>query len=315
MAKKVKANFKAYFFVDKVEKNPLADALNDIFNDLDAKLYIKSAKSLLQYSFEELALHELSKADLIIVESNITESDFFYLMGISRAMGKPYVPILIQTNSKINYQSFANIYFSFDDNTTDIEKFKTIFKKFIKDYLANPTRFRLVFPYAKKSVEPSYIIDIDKLEPREYDNLCFELISQMGFRRVSWGTEINEIDVIATLPKKDPDGFEYQELWLIVTGNKLPTERLLDTVLYEPDYLLNRLQKIIYEGPNLFSKSRPSMRTDTPITVLFILKELDNQELFERKIERAEYHFRNRKSPLNLRIRTWDQNYLINSSC
>ena len=202
---------------------------------------------------------------------------------------------------------FSGLYLGYDLSKKGIEKFKYNLKSFLNDYLKNPLRFSQINPLTKKIEKPAYIIDLEKLEPRDFDNLCFELISQMGFKRVNWGKELKEIDVIATLPKKDPDGFAYQELWMVVTGNRVPAERLLETVLFEPDYLFHKLQ-----GSFEFSEPRYQSKIDGPVTVLFILREGDKQrEYFEKEIERIESRFRSRKNAINLRIRVWDSNYLM----
>ncbi|MBF0154798.1 MAG: HAMP domain-containing histidine kinase [Magnetococcales bacterium] len=59
------------------------------------------------------------------------------------------------------------------------------------------------------------MIDLEALGPRDRENLVMELLAAMGFRKITWEEYFPGIDLIAELPKKDPDGFEYHELWII----------------------------------------------------------------------------------------------------
>lgn len=146
-------------------------------------------------------------------------------------------------------------------------------------------------------------IDLDKLEPREFENLCFELISQMGFKKVDWGLKMKEIDMVATLPKKDPDGFEYEELWLIVTGMNPPKDIFENLMSIGSEYFINNVLQSIYSLKNKFIS-----HSDIPITLLFIFKENGNR--FSKNIEKAEAKLRD-GFPFKIRIRTWDSNYLV----
>ncbi len=60
----------------------------------------------------------------------------------------------------------------------------------------------------------------------------------MGFRRLDWGKQTPGIDLIAELPKKDPDGFEYRELWLVSMGLRMPFEAFVDELFHDPEYFV-----------------------------------------------------------------------------
>ena len=311
MPRKAKSKFSCFLLIDPSSKYiPLIEALSEAARDVNIQLQtVRNRKT--KHPYDYIELNEIAKSDLIIAEISETNPEVAYGMGIAEAFGKTIISLIKTGGVIVNASSrHKSIIFDYLPTKKGIERFKSNFKSFLKDYIKNPTRFKSYSPFSKRIAEPSYIIDLGKLDPREFDNLCFELISQMGFKRVSWEKKLPEIDVIASLPKKDPDGYEYQELWLIITGNRSPARRLLEILINDPEYFLIRLQRNL-ESPDLFTKER--IRFDEPITVLFILKEGDEQnELFERRIEQTELRIRHRKQPVNLRIRTWDSNYLTN---
>lgn len=296
------------YLINKPTKDSagLIDALSEMLKEIDGKLnFSKNGKESFGYTLDNVELNEISKADMVLFESTSLTPELYYGVGIAQALGKPVISLIQDSADKIRNGAVLNsLYFPYSPTKDGLDKLQFELKRFLKEYSKNPLRFRSLFPYSKKISETSYLIDIDKLNPREYENLCFELISQMGFKKVSWGTEIKDFDLIATLPKKDPDGYEYQELWLIVTGNNSPSEKLLDMTLFDPEYLLHRLQRV-FDNSNLFSRKR----NDSPITILFVLRETESQEIFERRIEKAETHMKRRTS-VNIRIRLWDQDYL-----
>ena len=89
----------------------------------------------------------------------------------------------------------------------------------------------------------------------------------MGYQRVDWDKDSREFDLIAELPeKKDPDGFQYRELWLVAMGRNAPPEMILDMASHEPDFILHRLLR---SDERL---ERPaSLSGDVPVTLLIIL--------------------------------------------
>ena len=47
-----------------------------------------------------------------------------------------------------------------------------------------------------------FVVDWERLSREDVENLCLELLTQMGFRQVAWEKETPEIDLVAELPKK-----------------------------------------------------------------------------------------------------------------
>lgn len=179
----------------------------------------------------------------------------------------------------------------------------------LRDYRRSPRRAR---GFSGARLSTPFFIEWDRLERVDAENLCRELLSQMGYQRVDWLKKVKEFDLIAELPKKDPDGYEYRELWLVAMGRNAPPERVLDMVTMEPDFLLHQLERIDERFERLFSGAELELSVSPPIiTFLVILlgkdspvEELDRRRWqFERRLKRRPY-------PLSMRVRIWDRNYL-----
>jgi len=181
---------------------------------------------------------------------------------------------------------------------------RDVYNEFIK-FKRNPNKFvSSVQPFSQSTILP--IVDLDRLEPREIENLCFELLNQIGFKSVDWGKEFREFDVVATLPKKDPDGFEYNELWLISLGLRAPPDMFFD-MLNDQEYLMHTLHK----QQSLFMESSAA-RFEMPITMLLVLvRDLPYSKSIQRNWRRIEERALDRPSRPKLRYRIWDRQHLV----
>lgn len=245
----------------------------------------------------------IAMADCIVAELTHAESTIFFELGLAQALDKPSllltqqsnlaaVPVdLIRQGSFIEYQSTS-------DGLRDLSRSLT---RALRDLRRFPKHSRLLLGARAKNL---FVVDWERLTKEDVDNLCLELLTQLGFRRVEWEKEIPELDVIAELPKKDPDGFEYRELWMVSLGRNAPPEMLLDMLAHEPDYFFHRILRSNEKfGPLL----KRSYLGDIPVTLLVIaLHSAPVQtELFSVDERRRKY------SPFGrLRVRIWDRNYL-----
>src|SRR6185503_17550974 len=150
-----------------------------------------------------------------------------------------------------------------------------------------------------------FFIEWDRLERTDAENLCRELLTQMGYQRVDWVQKSQEFDLIAELPKKDPDGFEYRELWLVAMGRNAPPEMVIEMMAMEPEIILHRIQRY----PERMERSFTESALDTPVTLLVILFGSDRpvEELERRMRLNSERHLRR---GLTIRLRVWDRSYL-----
>lgn len=295
-----------YLIINK-ESLVLYEAVVEVLKE-NGCTYNKLNSRTVGYSVFDIESNAISSADLVIAQLTNNDTQVYYYFGIAQALGKNVVS-LVEKNTKYfdPRVQFSSIFLDYSLNPPELEKFKKSFAHFLKDFIRQPLRYTSNAQIAQR-VSDTYI-NLNRLEPREFDNMCFELISQLGFKKVTWGREFKEIDVVATLSKKDPDGYEYQELWLITTGSRMPMEIFLDILTHQPEYLLQKVIKS-YSDNDMFSRS--NLRTDTPMTILFIMKEEDGMvEFFEKEIAQAETRIRQKRLFTNLRIRIWDANYVV----
>jgi signal transduction histidine kinase len=248
-------------------------------------------------------LSELVRADIVLALVSHPSGRVLYEMGQVQALGKPAILLFDQEKGAVPWLS-AGTLLPYTSSEEGLPKLQSSIRRLLEGFRRNPRQFQAPLRVGNRpSVLP--VVDLERLGPREFENLCFELLTQMGFRRVEWGKELKEVDVVATLPKKDPDGFEYQELWLISMGLHAPQELLFDFV--EPDFILRKLISSPFAD-----RFRASFKTDSPITLLLILSQGTPPEIFDRELRRMEGRLSERRLPFKFRLRTWDRQYLTN---
>jgi signal transduction histidine kinase len=248
---------------------------------------------------------ELARADCIIADVTDRNANVFFELGLAQAMGKGL--LIISHKRSINNIPFDVREFQilvYDDNPKSLSDLSKRIGVSLQQYRQSPQRSPILRGLTQS---PPFFIDWGRLERSEIENLCRELLAQMGFQRLEWGKITPEIDLVAELPRKDPDGFEYRELWLISMGLHAPTEMFFEMAMGVPDYFFHRLMKYS-EG---FEKSL-ARGAETPFTLL-IIQPRESREPGEAKriVERMEMR-RMKRGPFgyNLRFRIWDQAYL-----
>jgi signal transduction histidine kinase/nucleoside 2-deoxyribosyltransferase len=293
-----------------LEIPPVRNAIRIAGNEAGAQMiWIRESEPTLFSSIDRSFSH-ITRADLIIAEISNDSSGIFYEIGFAHAIGKPIILLINKEFSSIDKLPMSLMELSnfipYENTANGYTKIQKDLTKLIKDYIRNPQRFQRTSRFIRGFPDSQFVdIEIDKLEPREFENLCFELLTQMRFRRVEWGKALREVDVVATLPKKDPDGFEYQELWLISLGLNVP-----------PEYLLNLLGKDLeYFVYHIFRGSKDIIGThlnnNTPITILFIIQDQGYASFIEKEIKQVERRLGDSKFPVPMRTRIWDKQKLI----
>ncbi|RXG66458.1 hypothetical protein ES695_02975, partial [Candidatus Atribacteria bacterium 1244-E10-H5-B2] len=258
----------------------------------------------------ELVLSEIARCDLVIAEVSQLNPNVFYEIGLAHALGKPVLFIRQEGIDKVPFDLRRYIYITYTMTPKGLLEFQHRFRMFLKDFIHAPRRFQSYLPFPTRITRAPFIVDLEKLNPREFENLCFELLTQMGFRRITWGKEFREIDAVATLSKKDPDGYEYHELWLISMGHYAPVETMLEMVTHDPEYFINR----ILRHPGAIEEISVKFRLDAPVTLLLISRKekAPHIEILEHELRRMERRLKEHRYPFTLRVRLWDQHYLTN---
>jgi len=294
----------------KREFYPLKDAIRAAGKEIGIKLTLSEEISA-PMPIMDRTYSEIARCDLIIADVSRPHPNIFYEIGLAHALGKPAIFLIQEGVDVVPLDLRSYPYIRYAMTTKGLVEFQHMFRRILEDFIQSPRRFRPFLPFPARFVQPPYIVDLEKIGPREFENLCFELITQMRFRRVEWGKEFREIDVVATLPKKDPDGYEYQELWLISMGHRVPVEEMIEMAVMDPEHFLYRMLQHQESFDELFLRYK--IRHDVPITILLILRrEGQPLEFLEHKLKRLERGMEKRPYPFTMRIRLWDLSYLTN---
>lgn len=257
-------------------------------------------------TIRDALIGELARTDVIIADITDRNPNVYFELGLAQAMGKGL--LIIAHNRSVSNIPFDVREFQlliYDDTPKSLQALSKNVGTALQKYRAFPQRSPMLRGLGQYS--SPFFVDWDRLDGSDFENLCRELLAQMGFRRLEWGKITPEIDLVAELPRKDPDGFEYRELWLISMAIHAPVEMFMDVAMSDPEYFFHRVMKYS-DG---FEKSL-SRGSETPITFLIILPRAANEPgEMERLIERLDRR-RMKRGPMgyNFRYRIWDQAYL-----
>ncbi len=266
----------------------------------DSQFYNKVRASVFQ---------EILSTDCIIADMSINAPDVYFYLGIAMATGKNILLLFNEQVSERISSEFSDNFrtISYQDDEKSLASLTKNIAISLREFRRFPRRSRL----SNIGITYPFFIDWERLNKRDIENLCQELLAQMGFRRLQWENKFSPaIDLTAELPRKDPDGFEYQEFWLIKIGFKEP-RYLLEDFLYHPEQFLFKELK--------YSERFERFRNQSPyITILVILldeyfnisnKEIDRARIsLNRLYDKEDY--RGIGGFENFRLRIWDRVYL-----
>lgn len=256
-------------------------------------------------SIDEWIISELSQVDCIIADVTSANPNVFFELGIARAMGKGL--FIIANEAFDNLPSYIKDFYVifYKENLLGLEKLTDNITHSLRDYRQSPRRAMF---QAQPPLSTPFFIDWPRIKDREAENLIRELLVQMGFQDVEWMAVSPGIDMIAEFPRKDPDGLEYRELWLINIGIENSAELFMG-MHKDPHYLFRQMMK----NSDKFAEHL-LQKNETPFTFLFIdyrgvsqSKEIGKRpKTVWEKLALAI----SKDSFTNIRFRIWDQSYL-----
>lgn len=245
---------------------------------------------------------ELARADCVIADVTGNSPDVFFEIGLARAMGKALF-LLVEEGSILD-MPFEQLNCLFYENSpTGLSELSSTLSRALRGHRRSPHTTRAL---VGAGVNTPFFVDWNRLDRADAENLCRELLAQMGFQKLDWNKEkeIPDIDLIAELPKKDPDGFEYRELWLIALGRNAPPQAVLERASFKPDYYTYSILRHTPRGAALLSRDMGEFA----LTLLII--PLTDDVASEELREMQEHFSRRRFRESGLRIRVWDRTYL-----
>lgn len=282
-------------------QSTLSDAINDLGLNVQLDSYTFTDKQILTKRGQRE--HDYSKlinlADLIFVDILHSPITAFYEIGIANTIGKPVIILSELTILEdLPAALTQNHFITYKDRETLLRKIKIL----LQDYIENPHRFAFK-PLLQSNSNENIIVDIEKLEQRDFENLCFELLAGLGYKQLEWQIKDEFVDAISTLRKQDPDGFEYDEFWLISFSEKILDHKMF---FHEPDFFVERILRNVLDSDKI--RRVELNRIDIPITFLFIFREKENYpKRLMREFSDRSFKLNRRGYPSTIRFRIWDE--------
>ena len=241
----------------------------------------------------------IAKSDCVVADLTGADPAVFFELGLAQALDKA-VFVLNRDSDLPAFHLEGAIVLRYHASQSGLRNLTRYVTRALREFRRSPRRPRFLLGARTRNL---FVVDWDRLSREDSENLCLELLTQMGFRRVEWEKQTPEVDLVAELPRKDPDGFEYRELWLVSLGRNVPPGALFDMLSHDPDYFVHMLLR-------RSERLAPFLKREfeTPVTFLLItLEKVPRQaELFV-----VGDRFRHREQALgNMRVRVWDRNYL-----
>ncbi len=184
-------------------------------------------------SLEHMLFAELARTDCIVADVSTGNTNVFFEIGQAFAMAKGIVLLADESARPGLPSDVQNLnVVSYRQSSAGMLNLKRRLHKELRRLRHGAHRGPSLF---RSRGSMPFFVDLDRLEHEDVENLCRELLLQMGYRRVEWQKNSREFDIVAELPKKDPDGFEYRELWLVSLGQNSPIDITLDLALHDPE--------------------------------------------------------------------------------
>lgn len=287
------------------------------FNPIREVLNCASKKSNVQLIAPGVNIHEpgssytnIMNSDLILADVSENFAPTLYELGLAHSQGKP-TALLVEDISTAPFDLQHFFYIQYHRTKPGLSKLENDIHRLFIDYAREPGNFQRLFPYFKWQNELLYNIEPGNLSPRKFENLCFELMTQMDFQQVKWEENPREIDITAVLPKEDPYSYyDYREFFAIFTGTRFPVDDIFEKIRQEPRHFLDQLSKDIEGLENLFEEDK--IRTDIGITLLVISREeITKTGYLKKSIAALEKRLNEVQAQTRVRVLTWEKPYLI----
>ncbi|MEQ6124032.1 ATP-binding protein [Pseudotenacibaculum sp. MALMAid0570] len=291
-----------------LQKNRVSKSLNtliaDVVNSLGLNyqsIYFQRRKNLNNNN----GVENIQQNDIIIVDATLLSPNLFYELGIAQANGKQIIYLIEESfvNIPDNLRAYSAL--PYDPNRSDFRGLGERIKKLLLKLIKIPNKKSTVEVFPKTVFRQPHVIDLENLDMRTFENMCYELIVQMGYRQVEWEKSNEFVDMLATYPKSDPDGFEYGEQWFISIADGFHRNKEFDMLMEDPAYMMDRLLR----------KNRKARDRGTDhVTLLFITKSKSRYvENFIRRYGNSLSHrpLFSKRNNFNIRFRHWTLHRIV----
>ncbi len=246
----------------------------------------------------------LAQSDCIVADLTNRNPNVHFELGIAQAMGKAVFPLVrIDAFDQIPFDLRDMQAIAYEPSPAGLLHLSTQITRHLDEFRHSPRKAQFA---SGGRVSTPFFIDWDRLDLSDAENLCRELLSQLGLRRLDWFKGSREFDLIAEYPRKDPDGFEYRELWVVSMGRNIPTEMFLGLADDDIELFVHRALR----GDERFERMWSGDENISVTLLLIALKETTHPEEFEMIRERLSRRSRTSRYPFSIRVRLWDREYL-----
>ena len=279
---------------EAIEKAFLAESYEVIYvADLDQ-----------QGRLDDVQLFDLDRLDLIIADVSASSDRIAAAVGFAIAKGCRVLPIVRASMPRPGPAVFDDPPIQY---TPGLKGLAELVRKLRSSVHVRDKEGSRRDAFDQQRIFSTFAVDLDKLNPRDKENLVRELLMQLGFERIDWHKDRGEIDLTAELTRKDPDGSSFHELWLISLGRNAPPEMLADMIRHDFEFLY---QRFLHGSPKLRTRARTIGR-DTSVTVLLISLDQHSPMRFDDLVSDDNLkHRRDRMGVQFPRLRVWDRDYL-----
>jgi signal transduction histidine kinase len=248
------------------------------------------------------AVEAITKADCVVADVTGASSTVFFELGLAQAFDKATLILSLDSATTKPLRGVlpgANI-LRYETSPEGLRLLSKNVTSALREFRHSPQQPRFLLGSRTRNL---FVVDWERLSREDTENLCLELLTQMGFRRVEWEQKTPEIDLIAELSKKDPDGFEYRELWLVSLGRNAPPDELLDMLSWDPDRFVHMLLR-------RSERLAPLLKREFEAPLTFLLITLDKVPRQAELFAVGDRVRRREQALSNMRVRVWDRNYL-----
>ncbi len=292
-----------------LQKNKYLKKLDLLIKDVVINIgleYVSIAYNKRRNLNNQNGVEEIQLNDIIIVEATLLSPNLFYELGIAQASGKQIIYLIDQHSIDIpnNLRAYSGL--PYDYERKDFKGLDNRLKRLLLQLIKAPKKKSLVEVFPTTVFRQPHVIDLENLDMRTFENMCYELLVQMGYRQVEWEkSNDNLIDMLAVYPKTDPDGFEYGEQWLVSISQNLKNRKSIMMLEEDPAYFVDRILRD--------RKESNRSQLNEHATFLFITKNSTTKG--ENFIRRLDANIRKRRfrsyNNINIRFRHWSLSRIV----
>jgi signal transduction histidine kinase len=256
-------------------------------------------------SIRDTVVGEIARSDCVLADVTDSSPHTFFELGLAQAMGKAVLLLVRSEDPVIRFadvRPFAII--EYDPTPRGLLVLAERLESKLRELRSLPERAAAP---ALPRLARRFAVDWEALRREEAEDLCHDLLARMGLQEIAWTQDQDEIDLIARLTRRDPDGSAYRDVWLVAMGRRASPKSVVDTFVRDPGRLLQCLER---RSESAGRGSRPDDQATITLLVILLHEGSGDLERVQRRLQRHFQRARERGREKRMRIRVWDRAYL-----